>query len=345
MKNKNFRTLVGLLMLVMFVLLTACQQHEHAFGEWAVTTAASCTAEGVETRSCSCGETETRSISITEHVFGEWKTTTESTCTAEGIQTRTCSCGEIETQSINKKSHTYGEWKTTVEATCSKAGTETRTCNCGAETTRHVSRKSHNYGEWKTTTKATCVKEGVQTRTCKNCSSKETKVISKKEHSWKEATCAKPMTCENCGATEGTTTAHAFPDADFKCKRCMQEISAADYRYLVANSFRDIRREYSHAVATQATMILFRNNYGEVCIMARVYYKIGSGKFEDTFLYNFTQDQVIDDPISYYERLRDRSYGDTKLMYMDILGTLLEMEMYMLRGEHTYVVPADYLNA
>lgn len=45
-----------------------CTDHTHTFGEWTVTTPATCTADGVETRSCACGETETRAIPATGHV-------------------------------------------------------------------------------------------------------------------------------------------------------------------------------------------------------------------------------------------------------------------------------------
>ena len=45
-----------------------CTDHAHAFGDWTVTTPATCTADGVETRSCACGETETRAIPATGHV-------------------------------------------------------------------------------------------------------------------------------------------------------------------------------------------------------------------------------------------------------------------------------------
>ena len=45
-----------------------CTDHTHTFGDWTVTTPATCTADGVETHSCACGETETRAIPATGHV-------------------------------------------------------------------------------------------------------------------------------------------------------------------------------------------------------------------------------------------------------------------------------------
>ena len=44
-----------------------CTDHTHAFGAWTVTTPATCTASGAETRKCACGETETRLLPATDH--------------------------------------------------------------------------------------------------------------------------------------------------------------------------------------------------------------------------------------------------------------------------------------
>ena len=82
-----------------------CTDHAHAFGAWTVTTPATCTADGVETRSCACGETETRTIPATGHTFGDWTVTTPATCTADGVETRSCACGETETRAIPATGH------------------------------------------------------------------------------------------------------------------------------------------------------------------------------------------------------------------------------------------------
>ena len=44
-----------------------CTDHTHAFGAWTVTTPATCTVSGAETRKCACGETETRLLPATGH--------------------------------------------------------------------------------------------------------------------------------------------------------------------------------------------------------------------------------------------------------------------------------------
>ena len=82
-----------------------CTAHTHAFGEWTVTTPATCTKDGVKTRTCACGETETQTIPATGHSFGEWTVTTPATCTADGVETRSCACGETETRAIPATGH------------------------------------------------------------------------------------------------------------------------------------------------------------------------------------------------------------------------------------------------
>ena len=65
-------------------ILGACR-HEHDWSAWKVTTAATCTEKGVETRECDCGETETRDINALGHDWGAW------TLSADGsAYTRAC---------------------------------------------------------------------------------------------------------------------------------------------------------------------------------------------------------------------------------------------------------------
>ena len=47
--------------------------HYHSFGEWNVTTPATCTKPGVETCECACGEKETREIPVVDHKMNNYK--------------------------------------------------------------------------------------------------------------------------------------------------------------------------------------------------------------------------------------------------------------------------------
>ena len=51
------------------------QPHEHSWSEWTVTTPATCTEAGVETRTCECGETQTREIPALGHEYVNGKCT------------------------------------------------------------------------------------------------------------------------------------------------------------------------------------------------------------------------------------------------------------------------------
>ena len=120
-----------------------CTDHTHAFGAWTVTTPATCTTDGVETRSCACGETETRAIPATGHAFGDWTVTTPATCTTDGVETRSCACGETKTRAIPATGHTFGDWTVTTPATCTADGVETRSCACGETETRAIPATGH----------------------------------------------------------------------------------------------------------------------------------------------------------------------------------------------------------
>lgn len=74
-----------------------------------ITKAATCTEEGVKTFTCAdCGDTYTESIAKIAHKYGEWKTKTAATCTADGVSERKCSCGKAETKAIPATGHTDG---------------------------------------------------------------------------------------------------------------------------------------------------------------------------------------------------------------------------------------------
>jgi hypothetical protein len=68
--------------------------HTHEWGDWVVTTPATCTTAGVETRVCGldASHIQTQAIPIdpNAHDWGEWVVTTPATVEAEGVETATC---------------------------------------------------------------------------------------------------------------------------------------------------------------------------------------------------------------------------------------------------------------
>lgn len=85
--------------------------HIHNYGEWIVEETSTCTAKGLMSRACSCGEKDTMIIAALEHNFTEWKLVIAPTCDKEGIEERTCySCDFSETRYIDAIDHTVDSW-------------------------------------------------------------------------------------------------------------------------------------------------------------------------------------------------------------------------------------------
>ncbi len=128
--------------------------HVHAWGEGEITTAATCTAEGVKTYTCECGETKTEAIAMLEHTYAQATCTVPMTCTV---------CGATSGEPL---AHTYGEWVEETPATAEKDGVEKRTCtNCDAFETRPV-KYNHVHSYTETVTDPTCTEDGYTTYTC-----------------------------------------------------------------------------------------------------------------------------------------------------------------------------------
>ena len=117
----------------------------HSFGDWTQTKAPTCTEAGEETRSCACGEIETREVAALDHSFGEWTQTKAPTSTEAGEEERTCAtCGYTETREIPALDHSFGDWTQTKAPTCTEAGEEARSCaTCGYTETREVAALGH----------------------------------------------------------------------------------------------------------------------------------------------------------------------------------------------------------
>ena len=165
---------------------------KHSFGDWKITKAATCTAEGTQTRTCSvCKKVETQTIEALGHTEVTDKAVA-ATCTKTGLtEGKHCSvCNAVikAQEVIPAKGHTEVVDKA-VAATCTKTGlTEGKHCSvCDAvikaQETVPVTGK-HSFGNWKITKAATCTAEGTQTRTCSGCGKVETQTIAKTAHKY-----------------------------------------------------------------------------------------------------------------------------------------------------------------
>lgn len=155
-----------------------------------------------------------------EHDFGEWETVTAATCTTEGEEVRTCKndgCEEKETRTIPALGHDE-KTEVTTAATCTTDGVRTTTCKregCNYSATATIPALGHDTAT-EVTTAATCTAEGVETTTCKRdgCDYRVTATIDKLAHTpdRETATCAAAKTCTTCGAILEAKTAHVYKE-------------------------------------------------------------------------------------------------------------------------------------
>ena len=232
----------------------------HNFGEWTVTTPATCTTDGVKTRTCSvCGAVETQVIEATGHRFGAWTVAKEATCLETGLSTRICpDCDTVETVVIDAKIHQFGEWTVTTPATCTEDGTESRICSlCDTEDTRTINALGHEFTEWTTAKAATCTEKGSETRSCTRdgCTTVETREIAALGHdfsNWEVDTAATCTTdgksvshCKRDGCNETQTMVvkalghnpgkdfYMDKDSHWKiCERCKAEVGKTAHSYV-----------------------------------------------------------------------------------------------------------------
>nr|WP_302746929.1 leucine-rich repeat protein [uncultured Blautia sp.] len=228
-------------------ITTAALGHNWDSGK--VTKAATCTAAGTKTYTCThCKKTRTETIAATGHkvvkdaavaatcetagktegshcsVCGtilkaqtttaalghSWdsgKVTKAATCTAAGTKTYTCThCKKTRTETIAATGHKVVK-DAAVAATCETAGkTEGSHCSvCGtilkAQTT--TAALGHSWDGGKVTKAATCTAAGTKTYTCSRCKKTRTETIAATGHkAVKDAAVA--ATCETTGKTEGS---------------------------------------------------------------------------------------------------------------------------------------------
>lgn len=137
-----------------------------------VTTAATCTATGVKTFTCSkCGNQYTQSIVALGHDYSS-TVTKAATCTEKGVKTFNCSrCTSSYTQDISATGHSFVSNKEYCQN------------GCGTKNPNYVAPHTHSWGSGKITKAATCTSNGVRTYTC-SCGETKTESIPAKGHSF-----------------------------------------------------------------------------------------------------------------------------------------------------------------
>jgi len=167
------------------------------WNNWVITSAATCTTTGTQTRTCAAGSTETQTGTIAQltgeqcdsecNEWGDWEVMVAATCTTSGTQTRTCVSGSTETQTgtiaqltgaqCGSECNEWGDWEVTVAATCTTSGTQMRNCVSGSTETQTETIAQltgtectpagcTEWGSWQTTVLPNCERAGLETRAC-----------------------------------------------------------------------------------------------------------------------------------------------------------------------------------
>lgn len=129
-----------------------------------------------------CAITWIRRAGVNFHTHSYTSSITKAaTCTATGVRTFSCSCGNSSyTEVIPAKGHT-AVTDPAVAATCTETGlTAGSHCSvCGATITAQntIPAKGHDFGNWSTVKEATYTETGLKQRECKVCSFVETETI------------------------------------------------------------------------------------------------------------------------------------------------------------------------
>ncbi len=192
--------------------LSACGEdtepcEAHTFGEWEVTAAPTCGAEGSQKQTCSaCGTSVTEAIPATqEHNYVDAEITTPPTCGVKGERKQVCSvCNASKNAEIPALEHNYVDVaESVVPPTCGVAGSKTQKCeHCGDEKTGiELPALVHNYVDVADSiVEPTCGVAGSKTQECEHCGDEITGVeipaLVHKYGPWTELASA---TCEAAG--------------------------------------------------------------------------------------------------------------------------------------------------
>ncbi len=179
----------------------------HTWGSWTTTKAATCSAKGTKTRTCSvCKKVATADIAINANAHS-WQAPTYSwssdgkTCTAKRVCANDSAHVESESAAIASKVKT--------PATCAVKGTTTYTAtfkNTAFKTqtkdVQDIALVAHTWGSWTTTKAATCSAKGTKQRTCSVCKKVATAdiAINANAHSWQSPTYSWSADGKNCTA-------------------------------------------------------------------------------------------------------------------------------------------------
>lgn len=199
----------------------ATQAHAHSYTA-TVTKQPTCTAEGVKTFRCSCGDSYTETISAAGHVFGAYVYNNDATEAADGTETAACTiCGAKDTRTAagTKIAHVHNYTAAvTKAATCAEEGVKTYSCSCGSSYTEAVPVIAHSFGEYVYNNDATTEADGTKTATCSVCGKTDTVTAEgtkKTLPSWYDEHPGIPLNVATGGQRDGSLEAYFTSGSGF----------------------------------------------------------------------------------------------------------------------------------
>lgn len=200
----------------------ATQAHAHSYTA-TVTKQPTCTAEGVKTFRCSCGDSYTETIPAAGHVFGAYVYNNNATEAADGTETAACTiCGAKDTRTAagTKIAHVHNYTAVVTKAsTCAEEGVKTYTCSCGSSYTEAVPVIAHSFGDYIYNDDATTEKDGTRTATCSVCGKTDTVTAEgtkKTLPSWYDEHPGIPLNVATGNQIDGSLEAYFTNDFDWE---------------------------------------------------------------------------------------------------------------------------------
>lgn len=192
----------------------------HDWGSWNVTTPATCTSAGVETRVCKrdSSHVETQPIAPLGHNWGPWTETTAPTCDTEGVSTRVCKNdpSHTETKAIPAKGHSWDEGKVVKQPDCTNPGQRLYTCKNNSAHTKTeaipIVPDAHKWDNGKIVKAPNCTYSGERLYTCTiNSAHTRTESIpfDPDAHDWDNGVIIKAATCDAPGTIKYTCRINA----------------------------------------------------------------------------------------------------------------------------------------
>ena len=213
----------------------SAQAHTHSYTA-TVTKQPTCTAEGVKTFRCSCGDSYTEAISAAGHVFGAYVYNNDATEAADGTETAACTiCGAKDTRTAagTKIAHVHNYTAAvTKAATCAEEGVKTYTCSCGSSYTEAVPVIAHSFGEYVYNNDATTEADGTKTATCSVCGVTDTVTAEgtkKSLPSWYDEHPGIPLNVATGAQDDGSLEAYFTSGSGFDWTAAAQGCDALGY--------------------------------------------------------------------------------------------------------------------